>query len=219
MKAASSYVNEFRPLAQTPAGQRAIEQHHIPPFIDASCRREPDLESAFPSITALCREGYFAPRLQVGDVVAYMTGNLIFPPKTPRSRRLVAVLRIKHSWSTHQEAAAWYRAQKLPLPGNCMVRGNEPLPLDYTDRYQDDLRAWEAHYWQVARKHGDFHACEKIFCDVNAPPRLTNRQLVEWFGMIPDPRDPQPLAAKKFILMLEWLWGQPAFAASRQKLQ
>lgn len=139
------YVNEFRPLAQTPAGRNAIGKHNLTPFIDASCRREPDLESAFPSITALCREGYFAPRLEVGDVVAYMTGNFVFPPNAPRSRRLVAVLRIKHSWSTHQEAAAWYREQGLPLPGNCIVRGSEPLPLDYTDRYQDDLRAWEAH--------------------------------------------------------------------------
>jgi hypothetical protein len=46
---------------------------NYPPFIDASCRREPDLESRYPSITALCREGHFAPHLHEGDVVAYMT--------------------------------------------------------------------------------------------------------------------------------------------------
>ena len=205
MKAESCYVNEFRPLAQTPAGQRAIEQHHIPPFIDASCRREPDMESEFPSITALCRAEHFAPRLQVGDVVAYMTKDFIYPTGTASTRRLVAVLQVKRSWESHEQAAAWYREQKLPLPCNCMVRGSEPLPLDYTDRYQDDPRAWEAHYWQVAREHGVFHACEKIFCDVNDPPRLTNQQLVEWFGTIPDTRSLPPLSSDDFDKLMRWL--------------
>jgi len=213
------YVNQFRPLAQTLAGRNAIEQHNLPPFVDASCRREPDLESAFPSITALCREGYFAPRLRVGDVLAYMTKDFVYPPKTASTRRLVAVLRVEKSWAAHKQAAAWYRRQDLPLPGNCMVRGSKPLPLDFTDRYQDGLRKWELHYWQVARRYGAFHACEKLFCDVNDPPRLTNPQLLEWFGMIPDTRRLPPLPPQDFAKLLRWLAEQPTAATKRQRLE
>ena len=98
MKTASCYVNEFRPLAQTPVGQKAIDQHKLPPFIDASCRREPDLESAFPSITAICRGEYFAPLLRENDVIAYVTKDFVYPPKAASARRLVAVLQVKESW-------------------------------------------------------------------------------------------------------------------------
>jgi hypothetical protein len=51
----SCYLNVFRPLAKTPNGRNAIKQHSLPPFIDASCRREPDLESQLPfvSVTVL----------------------------------------------------------------------------------------------------------------------------------------------------------------------
>lgn len=198
------YINEFRPLAQTPAGRAAIEQHKLPPFIDASCRREPDLESAFPSITALCREEHFSPRLQVGDMVAYMTKNFVYPPKAARTRRLVAVLRVKCCWDAHDAAAEWYRQQRLTLPCNCMVRGSKPLPLDYTDRYRPNLRDWEAHYWQVVRKHGVFHACDKMFCQIHDPPRLTNQQLVEWFGAIPDTQSLPPLPPQDFAKLLRW---------------
>lgn len=203
------YLNEFRPLAQTPEGREAIERHDLPPFIDASCRREPDFESVFPSITALCREEHFAPRLQVGDIVAYMTKDLIFPPKTARTRRLVAVLRVLCTWESHEQAAEWYRQGHLTPPGNCMVRGSQPLALDFTDRYKDDRRKWELHYWNVARKHGVFHACEKIFYELVDPPRLTNQQLLEWFGTIPDTRELQPLPPEDFAKLLKWLLSYP----------
>jgi hypothetical protein len=202
---AKYYVNEFRPLAATPTGQKAIEQHHLPPFIDASCRREPDLESAFPSITALCRGKHFAPRLQPGDLVAYMTKDIVYPPKTERTRRLVAVLRVQKTFASHKHAAEWYQQQNLPLPNNCMARGNKPLLLDLTDRYEPDPRKWELLYCKRARKHRMFHACEKIFCELVDPPRLTNRQLVEWFGIIPDTRSLPPMPAQDFAKLLQWL--------------
>lgn len=212
------YINEFRPLAETPHGRSAIEHGKLPPFTDASCRREPDLVSQFPSISALCREEHFAPHLHEGDVVAYMTKDFAYPAATPSARRLVAVLRICKTWPTHQEAAEWYRQQGLPLPGNCMVNGTGPLPLELTDRYKDNLRDWEAHYWQVARAHGVFHACEPIFRDVIDPPSLQTRQLLEWYGEIPNPREMSPLAPGAFAKMLDWLAVQTADSA-RQRLE
>jgi hypothetical protein len=211
---AACYINEFRPLDATPTGRSAVEHGELPPFIDASCRREPDLESKYPSITALCREGHFAPRLREGDLVAYMTKDFAYPANTPRSRRLVALLRVHESWRpvegkpgtvAHQQAAEWYRKQGLPPPRNCMVRGSEPLALEFTDRYKGNLRDWEAHYWKVAREHGVFHACEIMFCDANAPPRLKNQQLAEWFGRIPNTWEISPLAPAAFAKMVHWL--------------
>ncbi len=232
-KPVSCYVSEFRPLAESSIGQTAIRHHALPPFIDASCRREPDLESVFPSITALCREGRLAGILNEGDVVAYVTKEFIYPTGTARARRLVAVLQIKNSWlkhrpkrglDSHDQAAEWYRQQGRPLPSNCMVDGNEPQALDRTDRFGirgkiTTLEEWDRGYRLRAMECGAFHACEIIFCEVNAPPQFTTQQLQGWFGLPPDPRNPQPLTPGKYILMLEWLCEQPAVSSGRQKLQ
>ena len=202
------YINEFRPLAESAAGRQAIAQHKLPPFIDGSCRREPDLESPFPSITALCRGEHFAPRLKVGDMVAYMTKDFAYPPKTDNTRRLVAILQIEKTWRSHRDAASWYNEQNLPLPRNCMVAGSEPLPLDFTDRYRNDPRGWELHYWRIARTEGVFHACRKVFCELIEPPRLKNQQLANWFGgTLPDTRNFPPVPPHVFMKLLRWLKG------------
>jgi hypothetical protein len=230
----SCYLSEFRPLAQTSVGQAVIEQHNLPPFIDASCRREPDLESPFPSITALCREGRLASILKEGDVVAYMTKDFAYPKGAASTRRLVAVLRVKKSWlkhrprrglGAHAQAAEWYRELGLPLPSNCMVAGNEPLALDRTDRYAIEgkiattLEEWDDGYRSRAIECGAFHACDIIFCEVNDPPQMKTQQLNKWFGLIPNPREPEALVPERFILMLKWLCEQPIAAASRERLQ
>jgi hypothetical protein len=67
------FLATYRPLVRSLAGRQAIQEYSLPPFIDGSCRREPDFESPFPSITATCRGGNFAPRLREGDRVAYLT--------------------------------------------------------------------------------------------------------------------------------------------------
>ena len=212
----SCYINEFRPLAKTFYGRNAIAQHNLPPFIDASCRREPDLESKLPSITALCREDHWAPRLREGDLVAYMTKDFVYPQETESTRRLVAVLRVKKSWlrhrsqrglEAHAQAAEWYRKQNLPVPSNCMVSSEGRMPLDQTDRDNPIPDDWDAVYRLRAIRCGAFHACEKIFCDVHDPPRLTNRQLVAWFRTIPDTWRLPPLPAADFAKLLRWLAG------------
>ena len=89
-----------------------------------------------------------------------------------------------------------------------MVRDSQPLELDFTDRYNSDLRKWESHYKLIARKHPVFHACEPIFSELVDPPRFTNQQLVEWFGTIPDTRALPPLPLEDFGKLLTWLAGQ-----------
>ena len=69
----TAFLNTYRPLIWNRAGRTVSAEHGLPPYVDASCRRETDFEVAFPSISALCRVEKFAPRLHVGDIVVYLT--------------------------------------------------------------------------------------------------------------------------------------------------
>ena len=57
------YLVTYRPLVGNGRGKAAIKQYGLAPYVDDSCRREPDFEAAFPSISGLCRSTRFAPRL------------------------------------------------------------------------------------------------------------------------------------------------------------
>lgn len=148
----ASYLVTYRPLIRRAAGREAAVRFGLPPFIDGSCRREPDFESEVPSITALCRGANFAPRLHVGDTVAYLAVKARYPGESERRRRLTAVLRVEHRFSSHSDAAAWYRQEGLPLPSNCWVPGNPPVPYEQTVQDQPDLRAWDKGYRYRARR-------------------------------------------------------------------
>src|SRR5947207_14664766 len=94
----------YRPLNSRPAGREAIKKHHLPPYVDGGCRREPDLQSAFPSISAVCRGANFAPRLKEGDTVVYIT----FLNHKEDQWRLTDILKVQERFESHQEAATWY---------------------------------------------------------------------------------------------------------------
>jgi hypothetical protein len=100
-----AFVNTFTPLCRTVAGQEAIKRFGLPPFIDGSIRREPDLEHPQPSISCLCRAGKFAPRLKVDDHVLYLTQKGCYGNVRERYWRLVAVLRVKQIFKSHEAAA------------------------------------------------------------------------------------------------------------------
>ena len=116
----SHYLCTFHPLVENVAGREAIRGHGLPPFIDGSCRREPDLQASAPSISALCRRRNFVPRLFAGDRVAYVSvkgtyaGNTGWP--------LVALLTVEERFESHKKAADWYVERGLALPSNCMLR-------------------------------------------------------------------------------------------------
>jgi len=87
------YLVKYRPLNSTPEGQRAARQFNILPYVDGSCRREPDFECKFPSISALCRGKLFAPHLMEGDEVVYITTRGRYG-ETFKHWRVVARLKI-----------------------------------------------------------------------------------------------------------------------------
>ena len=113
-------------------GREGIKKYKLPPFVDGSCRREPDFESEFPSITAICRAGKFAPRLIEGDYIVYLTVKHKYLKDIVASNKFISVLKVLYRFNSHQEAGEWYLKNGLKLPGNCLVNNNPPLRVEYT---------------------------------------------------------------------------------------
>jgi hypothetical protein len=175
----------------------------LPPFIDGSCRREPDLQLSDPAITALCRAGKFAPHLQVHDRIAYVTKRGAYGSRE-RHWRLTALLEVVRRFNSHEDAAAWYLNHGFRLPFNCMVPGNEPAPLDATDgilspdvrdatrgRSSDHIiRVWDQGYRARAREFPVVVSCRPIFVELFDPPPVYERDWRAWHGRVPATRNP-----------------------------
>jgi hypothetical protein len=191
------FYNSFRPLVKTAAGRTAVHRFRLPPFIDGSCRREPDLQSEFPSISALCRAGMFAPRLHVGDTVIYVT------VKGRWQRRLVAVLQVRERFDAHDDAAEWYRQLGLLVPSNCMVRGNNPIPYEQTVQDQPDLHRWNVGYLAIARAHPIFLVTDALYRNVDEPPVVSDQMLVDAFDRKPGTQNPPAVREEQALRLLE----------------
>ena len=195
----SYYLVTYRPLAFSRVGRDAAERANIPPFVDASCRREPDLEAPHPSITALCRGHLFVPRLVRGDTVAYITKKGRYGNCSEDHWRLVAVLRVMKSYSSHLAAANWYRQRGEDLPSNCMVSGNRPKPLRLTDKYESTICGWDSIYRDRAKQDGDFAICRALFRRLHRPPVLRRQDFESVFEKLPATLNPPPIKRALFV--------------------
>lgn len=184
------YLNSYRPLIHRVAGRAAVRNYAIPPFVDASCRREPDLEAEFPSITALCRFRHFAPRLREEDIAVYLTVKRRYPGCSEPHWRLAAILQVVKRFETHADAAEWCGEQGVRLPSNCMIEGNAPVPLDRTDGSHRSLEAWDRMYRRKAAFCPVFLACRPLFRDLHDPPVVTEATMISSFGHVPGTRTP-----------------------------
>jgi hypothetical protein len=124
-------LNFYRLLCSTILGLKAIEQFEYEPFIDASCRREPDFENSNPSITCLCRQEIFAPNLFPNDIIIYMTVKGKWFTDYAH-HRLVAILAVTERKDSHIEAKHRYLEKGLNIPSNYIVPGNPPYEFDRT---------------------------------------------------------------------------------------
>lgn len=211
------WLNSFHPLCENKVGLEAIAVHSHPPFIDASCRREPDFEHTFPSISALCRAGKFAPKLKAGDIVTYMTvGGRVRPYKL--GHHLVSILQVEHVYKTHDDAHDWYKAQGLPIPSNCMVADNPPFSFDHTAGNFENSKSlkdylsytparkaisgarrvviWDGHYLKRANKWPSFIRTKCLYRNLTDPP-LIDSDLDDIFGGIPYTLRPKPISASQ----------------------
>jgi hypothetical protein len=196
-----NYLVSYHPLCSTQHGRSALLAHaHLLPFSDGSCRREPDLEAKHPSITALCRGGLFAPRLAPEDRVFYVTVKGSYFGR-PKGWALIAALEVIQKLPSHETAAAWYRNHDEPIPSNCMVPGNSPLPVAQTTGLPGEgarmqqawnqnapppatLAEWDAHYRARARKHPEFVITRPIVaCGLRTPRILVKDQFKKLFDV------------------------------------
>ena len=191
-----NFLVSYKPLVMNGRGKTAIRRFGFPPYVDHSCRREPDFESEFPSITAMCRRYNFAPRLNESDVAVYITVKGSYPGHRGRHRRLTAILRVIKRFKSHRQAAKWYQNRKLSLPSNCMVKTNPPLGLNKTSNPERHSRvqSWDALYWKRSRENGVFLVCKPLFLDLQEPPVVTEEILCAAFGRVPGTRTPPKLS-------------------------
>lgn len=182
------YLVSYRPLIDFKQGREAVVRHGYPPFVDSSCRREPDLQHDYPSITAICRRKPLAPRLQVGDRVVFVAGKGDYLGFGQPHWRLSAILDVTERFEDHDSAAEWYQAQDLPLPSNCVVDGNEPLPLEVTaaeytingkKHRPTSVEEWDDEYLAGARDSGVFLVTKPVFLELQRPPIITERDATD----------------------------------------
>ncbi len=195
------FLNSYHPLIRYPEGQQAISKFNLPAYLDYSCRREPDFLSDYPSISALCRLKKFAPRLHEGDIAVYITCKGSYQGMKPAHWRLVAILEIFKRFESHTDAALWYTNQGLPLPKNCMVKGNPPLAIEMTapiTEFGTDLRRWDLAYQSRARQCGVFLASKPQFLEQYDPPIITEEIMYAAFNRIPGTQNPPAISFDEF---------------------
>lgn len=218
-------LNSFKPLCINEFGKLAIKKYGFSSFIDASCRREPDFENPFPSISALCRKGKFAPKLKEKDVVVYITVQGKYPIKEIKEthNRLVAIVQVDKIFETHKSAANWYLQNNLPLPSNCMIEENLPKAFDQTaatsylktkkdiQRFlskteeqqklfgQRIIRSWDEDYKERAREWQNFVVTKPIFLELVNPPVILREDFMEIFKRVPNTQTPNKINKTELI--------------------
>jgi hypothetical protein len=212
-------LNSFHPLCETKIGQNAIKEFNFPPFIDASCRREPDFQNANPSITALCRQDLFAPNLYPNDIVVYITvKGKWFQPFD--HYRLISILEVIDRKETHNQAKSWYTSKGLTIPSNCMVDDNPPHPFNETaSNYekQKDIKRflsyslekqkligdkkvekWNEEYFAKSKKWGCFIITKPVYINLTDPPILTDEAIFQIFKKKVNTRNPNIINPTEF---------------------
>lgn len=209
----TNYLVSFRPLAVSSGGRMALKEFALPPFIDGSCRREPDFESIYPSISALCRKGKFAPKLKIGDEMIYITIKSNFGTRELSHYKLVAHLRVIHCSPTHQEAAVWYQERLLQAPSNCMTTDSKPKPYEQTSgqngklwrKYstQTRLQFWDGIYRKRSKEHGTFIHCEAKLLNLHNPNRLFVEDFEAVFGRMPGTQNPPKITDSQLLELIQ----------------
>ena len=208
-------LTSYRPILSKAQGKRAIHDYNFPPFVDGSCRREPDFEIAFPSVTALCRKGKIAPRLFPDDIIVYLTtkGNWLDIGSKPW--RLSAVLKVTERFESHREAVTWYNHKLKALPSNLVVPENPPLTYEKTFGLTQNerkasssqtpeswIRYWNGGYCIRAKEYGIVLATRPIFLELHDPPIITENTMIEIFGKVPGLQNYKKISENQLIQLL-----------------
>jgi len=209
----------YAPLCRNSFGRKAMQEYGLNPFIDSSCRREPDLDSKYPSITATCRAGKLAPVLNVNDILIYLA-------KYGGSYNMTAILKVIETLDTHEQGAKWYLGRGLKIPSNCIVTDNPPenyfatagnfgperdirkfesLPEDRKLRLAEvKLRAWDSGYRSRVREYPRLNITEPIYLNTKNPITISPGELRSWFdNKIPGTQNPRKLKQEEYQHFLD----------------
>ncbi|MGQ0828927.1 MAG: hypothetical protein ACT4ON_11110 [Bacteroidota bacterium] len=195
----AQYFTSFYPLCCSAAGKEAVTNNsRLLPFIDGSCRREPDFQNEYPAITGLCRPG-FSKKLQKGDIVVYTTNKKFLGVK-----KLVAILEvIEKTEKSHSTAAEWYQRSGKIVPNNIIVDGTKPFELNQTHQLgrwdscgdgEEELKIeeWDALYKERAKCYPEVAIC-KIWngvIDLTNPRTISDEDLLFVFNRMPGTQTP-----------------------------
>lgn len=205
------FLATYRPLINTVHGRRAVDFYGQAPFVDGSCRREPDFEAGYPAITALCRSGNFAPRLRPDDRVIFLTKKGKYLDDRIKGWRLVSILKVIERFEDHGKAAEWYRRRRLSLPNNCLVGGNDPVRCELTHGHpkaeirrrgrgdaEGTIRLWDAVYQQRTTRWPIILVCESLYLDLHTPIQIDESDFHHIFGRVPGTRNPPQITRDEF---------------------
>jgi hypothetical protein len=117
-------------------------------------------------------------------------------------RWLPAVLEVTRRFESHADAAEWYLELGLPVPSNCIVAGNPPIPYEMTSQDQP-MEKWDAgHKWR-ARQLPVFLSTAPLFLDLWNPPLVPDAALVVTFGRVPITQNPPRISEGELTDLLE----------------
>lgn len=209
----NEYFVTYHPLGRDRKGKKIASTHGLPPYIDHSCRREPDLQSSFPSMSCLCRKGKFVPRLALGDRILYVV-------RENQSYRFVAFLEVVRCFLPHDDAKIWYHQQALPLPSNCMVPGNPPQQYSLTNPTAPAIRLagrnnpavairlWDRDYASRAQANPEFVASKTLKMDLFNSPLFEAEEIARSLNRtgVPGSQNPGAFSNGEISAMVHSLW-------------
>ena len=185
--------------------------------MDGSHRREPYLSRDLATISSICRGPNFAPRLEVGDVVVYLTTKGRYLGDAQRSNRLTAVLEVTEVHASHGAAAEWMAREGLPLPPNCIVEGTDGLPASAcTPCSADTRRDAEERYRCRAERYPMYVIRRSLWLELHSPPAVTDAMLTSALGGVPVVRTPTTWEWEKVQSLLDQARLRDIEFASRQ---
>lgn len=194
------FLNSFNPLCSSKKGKQAIEKYGLSPFIDGSCRREPDFEVDNPAITSLCRPKKLIPRLVINDLVIYITNKRKYYG-LGSERRLVAILQVIRLEESHCKAMVWYSQNNLNISQNIICANTKPLPADHTHhihgmRGEVNVCIWDDAYRKRMTNYPKVAICKiwNHILNTENPPLLEDDIMKEIFGRIPGTQNPPRLS-------------------------
>jgi hypothetical protein len=111
-------------------------------------------------------------------------------------RMLVAILELNQVFGSHAIAGAWYQANGFQRPSNCIVPGNDPVPIHMTNPKMTtgtanftDSRVWDrAVYVPRARQCVRCFSSSAVYLNLRFPPTVNTKFWIDWLGGDPGQR-------------------------------